>query len=442
MLNMPESDDIAMFRRAVNRAACESEQKWEDSRRLLEAEGFPSMLGQLAQQLQAAPLASQVKAALENVLASGQARRVQDLDRVALKTLTGCPPSKAFRSLCLYFGLVPGRASKWPAPDLSSEEAARALQSLANPFDVLLATPVATVLDLGAGDLSFAGELVDHYLPSLLTHRRELVLHAVDRLNPRSKLGGPLHPGRDRLAQLQARAGLTFRYYGDQDMFDLHKLDEAGHLAARYTLVTCWAPATPTFAYEPTRFSEAVIQEDLRRSKGAFRTVRYEGEPALEVQHGERALIFPSWKFDIRGPVALLNLMARRGLVGVLGAVDSQVFWEVLAQLLENPRYRPQNQPFNKENLLTIFGDIYQRLMQLTIGETVSLAQLGALRSSLPEKEVPRAARSALGFRDVWIRRGAVFPGIPASSTARKFRDMHEESSPWFLTLVPEDQQL
>lgn len=447
VLIMSESDVIAEFRRAVNRAVGESEQKWEDSRRLLEAAVFPSMLGQLVQQVHAASLPLQVKAALAEVLARGQAHRVQDLDGVALKTLTGYPPSKAFRSLCLYFGLIPSRASRWPTADLPSEEVTRALQSLPNPFDLLLATPVTTVLDLGAGDLSFAGDLVDHYLPALLMHHQELVLHAVDRLDPRSKLGGPLHPGRERIAQLQARPGLTFRFYGNQDMFDLRRLDEAGHLASRYTLVTCWAPATPTFAYEPTRLSEAVIQEDLRRSKGAFRQVRYEGEPALEVQHGERALIFPSWKFDIRGPVALLNLMARRGLVGVLGAVDSQVFWEVLAQLLDDARYRPRDQPFNQENLPVIFGDIYQRLMQLKVGDIVSLAQLGELRSRFPGNDATDTAQPAFrnpkacGFRDVWIRRGAVFPGVPASSTARQFMHMREESPPWFLTLVPEEQR-
>lgn len=438
---MSESDIIAEFRRAVSRSARESEQKWEDSRRLLEAAVFPSILGQLVQRSQAAALPLQVKAVLADSLGQGQARRVQDLDGAALKALTGYPPSKAFRSLCLYFGLVQGRASKWPTADLPSEQVARALQSLPNPFDLLLTAPAPTVLDLGAGDLSFAGELVDQYLPALFTQQRELVLHAVDRLDPRSKLGGPLHPGRDRIAQLQARPGLTFRFYGNQDMFDLHELDGAGHLAARYTMATCWAPATPTFAYEPTRLSEAVIQEDLRRSKGAFRRVRYEGEPALEVQHGERALIFPFWKFDIRGPVALLNLMAYRGLVGVLGAVDSQVFWEMLAQLLEDVRYRPRNQPFNPENLPVVFGDIYQRLTQLTPGETVSLAQLGALRSRLSASEAAQTGQPTFGFRDVWIRRGAVFPGIPASSTARQFMHMREESPPWFLTLVPEDQR-
>ncbi|MEQ1794950.1 MAG: hypothetical protein ABL970_12245 [Nitrospira sp.] len=438
---MSENDALAEFRRAVTRSARQSEQKWEDSRRLLDAALFPSILEQLVQQSQLAALPLPVKSALIASLKQGQAPRVQDLDGAALKVLTGYPPSKAFRSLCLYFGLVQDRASRWPAADLPSKAVAGALQSLANPFDLLLEMPVATVLDLGAGDLSFAGELVDQYLPPLLAHQRELVLHAVDRLDPRSKLGGPLHPGRDRLAQLQAREGVTFRFYGNQDMFDLRKLDEAGHLAARYTLVTCWAPATPTFAYEPTRLSEAVIQEDLRRSKGAYRQVRYEGESALEVQHGERALIFPPWKFDIRGPVALLDLIARRGLVGVLGAVDSQVFWEVLAQLLEDSRYRPRDLPFNQENLPVVFGEIYQRLIQLSNGEAVSLAQLGALRSGIPGGAPTRDARFSFGFREVWIRRGAVFPGVPASSTARQFMHMREESPPWFLTLVSEDRQ-
>lgn len=438
---MSENDIIGKFRRAVSHAARESGLKWEDSRRLLDEDVFPSILGQLIERSQAAALPAQVKGALADSLSQGRARRVQDLDGGALKTLTGSPPSKAFRSLCLYFGLVQGRASRWPTADLSGEEVARALQSLANPFDLLLTAPVTTVLDLGAGDLSFAGELVDHYLPTLLADQRELVLHTVDRLDPRSKLGGPLHPGRDRIAQLQAKPGLSFRFYGGQDMFDLSELDKAGYLATRYTLVTCWAPATPTFAYEPTRLSEAVIREDLRRSKGTFRQVRYEGEPALEVQHGERALIFPAWKFDIRGPVALLNLIACRGLVGVLGAVDSQVFWEILAQLLDDPRYRPQDQPFNQDNLPVVFGDIYQRLMQLTIGETVSLAQLGVLRSHLPAHKGALAAPPAFGFQDVWVRRGAVFPGVPASSTARQFMHMREESPPWFLTLIPEALQ-
>jgi hypothetical protein len=80
-------------------------------------------------------------------------------------------------------------------------------------------------------------------------------------------------------------------------------------------------------------------------------------------------------------------------------------------------------------------------LMQLTAGETVSLAQLGVLRSRFPGNDAAYAAPPTCGFRDVWIRRGAVFPGIPASSTARQFMHMREESPPWFLTLVPENQR-
>ena len=139
--------------------------------------------------------------------------------------------------------------------------------------------------------------------------------------------------------------------------------------------------------------------------------------------------------------MALLNFLARRALVGVLGAVDSQVFWEILAQLLDESRYRPQNLPFNQEALPVVFGDIYQRLMQLKLGEIVSLGELAALRSRLSGNDGSETAPPSFGFRDVWIRRGAVFSGVPSSSTARQFMHMREESPPWFLTLVPDDLQ-
>ena len=285
-------------------------------------------------------------------------------------------------------------------------------------------------------------ELIEHYLPRFETEGRELIVHAIDRLDPASKLGGPLHAGRDRIAALRRRAGLTFGFYGGQDMFRLDQLEETGLLAPRYSVVTCWAPATPTFAYEPMRLSPAVIDEDLRRNKGVYRPIRYGGEAALEVQHGERALIFPPWKFDIRGPVALLELLARRSCIGILGAVDSQVFWELLAQLLEDQRYRPPDVPFDEESLPRVFGDLYRRLTDLPIGETVSLDELGPLRSKIPGAVDSTAGVSTFAFRYVSIRRGALFPGVPASSTARQFSQMREESPPWFLTLVPERSTL
>jgi hypothetical protein len=222
-------------------------------------------------------------------------------------------------------------------------------------------------------------------------------------------------------------------------MFDLGHLDQAGKLAARYTIATCWAPATPTFAYEPTRLTEQTITQDLHRTKGSFRQTQYLGEPALEVQHGDRALLFPPWKFEIRGPLALLDLLARRGLLCVLGAVDTQVFWEILAQLLDDVRYRQGNQLFTEDNLSTIFGEIFERLSCLALGETLNLSDCGPLRRQIPRVlSILHNQDPSYRFRSVQIRRGAVFPGVPSSSTARRFSDMVEERPPWMLILVPE----
>jgi hypothetical protein len=155
------------------------------------------------------------------------------------------------------------------------------------------------------------------------------------------------------------------------------------------------------------------------------------------VHNGDRTLLFPPWKFDIHGPLVLLNLLARSGQVGVLGAVDNQVFWELLAQLLEDERYRPENEPFTPENLPTIFNSVYEPLATLPIGESLELASCGTLRRSiprvLPSKRLPETYR----FRSVVIRRGACFPGMPASHTARRFSDMVEEAPPWMMTLAP-----
>jgi hypothetical protein len=85
-----------------------------------------------------------------------------------------------------------------------------------------------------------------------------------------------------------------------------------------------------------------------------------------------------------------------------------------------------------------VFGDIYQILARLPVGDGVDLAELGALRRSTSAGSSATEDDSSAGlFRYVRIRRGATFPGMPASSTARKFSAMTEEAPPWFLTLVP-----
>lgn len=433
----PEPHQLDEFRRGISLRARQSPGQWEASKRLIDQHNFSETISRLLQQVRGQSLPPAIKEPLLRVLQPQQATRVQDLDGEWLKTLTGFPPAKAIRALCVFFELIAHPGSQWPVLRMSSEEIKDYVRRSTNPFDLLRDADVASVLDLGAGDLSFADELVEQYAPELQQQHRSLILHCLDRLDPRSQLGGPLHPHQDRLRTLRDKVGPTFSFFGDQDMFALEKLDETGKLAPRYTIVTCWAPATPTFAYEPSRLSPSIITGDLSRAKGAFRSGRFRGEPALEVQHGERLLLFPPWKFDIIGPLALLNLMAARGALCILGAVDNQVFWELLAQLLDDSRYRPQDRLFSATNLPEIFGEVYDALNHLSIGDSVDLADLGTLRrSGLSPESIDARNHAASAFRSVRIRRGATFPGIPAGSTARKFSGMVEEVPPWFLTLV------
>ncbi len=430
---------LADFRSQVTQLLQERDKEWEASRKLVEAEQLTATLKRLIEEAHRVELPVIIREAITLALGNSEVTRIQNLPGPRLKELTGLPPTKAIRALCVWFGVIEGPTSQWPVTSLRSEEIDAFAQFHPNPFDLLLEADVASLFDLGAGDLSFATELVDLYVAPLQQRQRELILHSVDRLQPGSKLGGPLHPERERLNGLRSRTGLSFQFHGNQDMFDLDNLDQARKLAPRYTIATCWAPATPTFAYEPTRLSEDIITQDLHRTKGAFRQTHYSGEPALEVQHGDRALLFPPWKFEIRGPLALLDLLARRGFLCVLGAVDSQVFWEILAQLLDDVCYRPANQPFTSDNLPTIFGEIFERLSRLALGEPLNLSDCGPLRRQIPRvlPLLPTEGPS-YRFRSVQIRRGAILPGIPASSTARRFSDMVEESPPWMLILVPE----
>jgi hypothetical protein len=430
---------LADFRSQVTQLLQERDKEWEATRKLVEAEQLTATLKRLIEEAHRVELPVIIREAITLALGNSEVTRIQNLPGPRLKELTGLPPTKAIRALCVWFGVVGGLLSQWPVTSLRSEEIEAFAQFHPNPFDLLLEAEVASLLDLGAGDLSFATELVELYVAPLQQRQRELILHSVDRLQPGSKLGGPLHPERERLNGLRSRTGLSFQFYGNQDMFDLDNLDQARKLAPRYTIATCWAPATPTFAYEPTRLSEDLITQDLHRTKGEFRQTHYSGEPALEVQHGDRALLFPPWKFEIRGPLALLDLLARRGFLCVLGAVDSQVFWEILAQLLDGVCYRSDNQPFTSDNLPTTFGEIFERLSRLALGETLNLSDCGPLRRQIP-RVLPLLPKQdpSYRFRSVQIRRGAVFPGVPSSSTARRFSDMVEEPPPWMLILVPE----
>jgi hypothetical protein len=429
---------LAEFRSQISRRLQERDKEWEATRRLIESSNLVDTLSRLVECVRGSDLSLELQELLLDALNQGRAQRVQDLPGPKLKALTGLPPSKALRAMCVRFDVVELSTSRWQTPTLDSGTVLNFLRDHRTPFDLLLTSNVASVLDLGAGDLSFVAELADLYGPKMYRQHRTLILHAIDRLRPESQLGGPLHPPQELIQRLRSRSDLSFRFLPDQDMCEFDQLAGTGRLATRYTISTCWAPATPTFAYEPTRLSLEVIQEHLRRTKGPFRQTRFDGEAALEVQHRDRRLLFPSWKFEIRGPLALLDVLARSSHLGVLGAVDSQVFWELLAQLLEEKRYRPIDQPFTSDNLPTIFGDIYERLSGLEIGETLDLSTCGTLRANLPRALPGARLQDGYRFRSVVIRRGAVFPDMPASSTARRFSEMVEETLPWMVTVVPD----
>ena len=434
-----DPDILATFRRQVISVRSLDASSWDASRHLVNPTQWPTTLESLLEAVEASAFPSEIKRSLAAALLPEQESPGSPSSTETLKNLTGLPPTKALRALCVFFGLRSRQPGKWPLPTVTADSAETFIRQQSNPFDLLIEQAPASVLDLGAGDLSFAEDLVTCYEPRMAAQSRSLILHCLDRLDPGSQLGGPLHAHPLRLSGLRSRPAVQFRFYGDRDMFALEPLVKDQRLAVRYLIVTCWAPATPTFAYEPTRLSAAVLAEELRRTKGDSRQITHGKEPALEVLHAGRSLLFPSWKFDIRGPLALLELMATRGALCVLGAVDSQVFWEILSQLIEDPRVRPANLILSEQTIPAMFGDTFDRLSALPLGGSCTLSDLTPLRQSFPSVLPAFSGHTArYRFRHVTIRRGAHFEGLPASSTARRFREMTEETPPWFLTLVPE----
>ena len=202
-------------------------------------------------------------------------------------------------------------------------------------------------------------------------------------------------------------------------------------------MCTCHAPANPSFAYEPTRVDQKLIQEYLRSTRGEFRVRRHLGEPILEVSHQGKELTFPPWKFDIVGPLALLQCISRRSRMGVLSAIDNEVFWELLSQILADDQFRPKGRIFTKNNIPEIFGDVYKELISLPIGRRIDLSKVGRLRVNMPSgTTLPEEIAVSPRFRYVEIRRGASWEGIPSSFTAKQFSHMKEESSPWWIIIV------
>ncbi len=431
-----DPDALSQFRHQVKQAKHEDAVGWELTRKLLEANSLEATLQLLAGRIRDSQCLPSIQDALLTAIKPQEATSPKKVGNAnSLKELTGFPPTKALRALCLYFYVVHRESPS--DSNFDSQALETFVQSHSNPYDWLLEVDHPSLLDLGAGDLSFEEELLDQVFPKIQNAGKSFTLHALDRLQPGSQFGGVYHANQDRLTRFSqyAREQLTCRFWGAKDMLDLFTPRE---LLKSYSIVTCHAPATPTFAFEPTRLSQRTIQEHLTRTKGEFENVRVHGEEALEVKHRGRTLTFPSWKFAIRGPLALLDLVARRGQLCILSAIDGEVFWEILAQLVENESMRPSNVVFTEGNIPDIFKDVHDSLSSLKEGERCSLSQITPLRIQLPHMLTPSPrGSSGFRFRHVEVRRGAVFSEMPASFTARQFSQMTEETPPWCLILVP-----
>ncbi len=431
---MPLNDTVVTdFRRRLREAVENDREAWAASRRLV----APDVVADTLRRLEAAVAGSGLEPALRDelrlLLSQGASVGLKALPQDALRGLTGLNPTKAVRSLCLLLGV--GMAAQAGAVPAMTQEAVEAVvRNRENPFDVLLEADVASVVDLGAGDLTFEENVVEQYLAPLEQAGRDLILHALDRLDPREKFGGLVRAERDRLDRLRRHPSprLQFHFDGNTDMFDLGRRSTG---PSRYTVAVCHSPASPTFAYEPTRLGMPAIQSRLRETKGEFRLARENGRDVLKVLNKGEWFTFPPWKFDVYGPLALLDLLSRKGNVCVLGAVDMEVFWEILSQLLPDEAARPQGVFFTESNVGRYFGHPYERLSRLAVGERALLPEV---RPDIPRVLGDEGKRGeTYGFRFVEIRRGAVFPGVPVGRTALIFDQMTTEAAPWFLTLVP-----
>ena len=428
--------NIQEFRTRIKAVRESSPQDWEASRKWMAPESLATTLPVLIQSIQRAGLETNLqKRLIEVVQQFGQQKKTSEIHQ-ALKELTGLPPSKAFRALLVWGVLAGDEKDRTDEESLSTEELEYSLQIGQNPYDVLLQSSAPSLLDIGAGDLTFERELVDQYIPQLCIHNTPLRLHAFDRLTPGSRVGGVYHANRDHDQYLKSFPPneLMYQFWGGIGIEQFRKVKGA---LGQYTMCTCHAPANPTFAYEPSRVERKRIQAYLKNTRGESHLGRYEGELVLEVSHRGQELTFPPWKFEIVGPSALLQCMIQKSRVGVLSAIDDEVFWELLSQILADEQFRPPDIVFTKKNVQEIFGDVYQALVSLPIGGRIDLSKVGKLRAFMPSRVLlPEQTTVSSTFRYVEIRRGALWEGIPSSFTAKQFSQMKEESSPWWIIFL------
>src|SRR5439155_21393342 len=114
-----------------------------------------------------------------------------------------------------------------------------------NPYDLPVTADVASVMDFGAGDLTFEQQLATGYLPRLQAAGKELILHCLDRLHPAHEASSLVQAGRERLQKLRQHPSSRwqFRFFSSRDMF---AVQDVPRVCPRYTIAVCHSPACPT----------------------------------------------------------------------------------------------------------------------------------------------------------------------------------------------------
>nr|MBA2485226.1 hypothetical protein [Nitrospira sp.] len=165
---------LAAFRRQVTTIRSLDATSWDASRHLVTPSHWPTTLKALIEAIETSAFPDAIKHSLGASLAQEQARSGAPSCGEALRHLTGLPPTKALRALCVLFGLSSTQPAKWPLPTVTADAVDRFVRQHHTPFDLLKEQVPASVLDLGAGDLSFAEELVACYQPRLAAQGRPL----------------------------------------------------------------------------------------------------------------------------------------------------------------------------------------------------------------------------------------------------------------------------
>ena len=104
LMNSP-SQVLADFRSQVTQLLQERDKEWEASRKLVEAKQLNATLKRLIEEAHRVELPVIIRDAITLALGNSETTSIQNLPGPRLKELTGLPPTKAIRALCVWFGV-------------------------------------------------------------------------------------------------------------------------------------------------------------------------------------------------------------------------------------------------------------------------------------------------------------------------------------------------